>query len=693
MKCSLLTLSTFIDDALEPDRTAEVDAHLVGCPRCSAGVATLREERDRVGSLARVRVDWESAQSLLEQVGIGATTGPAPVRRETPAPRVAPPRPGRSAGGGAALPWTPQRPPVPAIPSPAITEETNVQTVSPDVQPDLPFDAPRPDSSVIASPEVEALGHPSAGAAAERWGTDLDDAPAAPLDDWEAAIPAYEEPDTPYVRPVAASQTFEPAPSPVSWADPAPVSAATSWDEPPAWQEPAPQTHEHAEAPAVDVEEMAGVITPEPLTPATPAGPPQRLERATGPRALFHRARDLVSVRVALMRPHTIDADADLDTMPPVAYEPLTPIRPSAPIRGFEEPDVAAALPVAPPITIEPAPVAPPRPVPVQPVETAAAPVELSGAPSPYTPASARADAIRALQRQADEQELPSGVPHDWNAFGGAAYQAHAEEQAPARQRVGRHVKQVRKQPVPLRARVAPVAAVAGRVATVVASGAGSAARALTGVARSAGTRAATLGAASTAARTRSTAVSPRVLAAAGAAVVVFLLALFVGRGGTTAQPTTGTGSHTAATGTSAAQGTPTTTQSAPATSAPSTTTTTAPLTGVQTFGGGAAGLSVDRVRYGVFNGSQRLVFDLTGTASGAPSTTIGFSDPTTLLITFASSTAPPSWTAPPSGVVMSITTVSTSKGSVTVRLTLARAATPVAFYLTGPERFVIDLH
>ncbi len=90
MKCSLLTLSTFIDDELAPQRRAEVDAHLIGCSRCSAGAATLREEKARVGQLARVSIDPGSAQLMLEQVGIAID--PA---TETPRRR----RPARAAGG------------------------------------------------------------------------------------------------------------------------------------------------------------------------------------------------------------------------------------------------------------------------------------------------------------------------------------------------------------------------------------------------------------------------------------------------------------------------------------------------------------------------------------------------------------------------------------------------------------------
>ncbi len=141
MKCSLLTLSTFIDDELAPQRRAEVDAHLVGCARCSAGAATLREERSRIGQLARVTIDPGSAQLMLEQVGIavGAMDERAPV----PPPPAAPAdehRPWQSGTSSPALPWTPRRPeavaPLPT--APATASDTAV-----DLQPDLPLDGVR----------------------------------------------------------------------------------------------------------------------------------------------------------------------------------------------------------------------------------------------------------------------------------------------------------------------------------------------------------------------------------------------------------------------------------------------------------------------------------------------------------------------------------------------------------------------
>jgi anti-sigma factor RsiW len=72
MKCSLLTLSTYMDSELEPRKRVEMEAHLVGCERCTRGLHHLREESERVGALARVHVLDTSVQSLMEQVGVPA---------------------------------------------------------------------------------------------------------------------------------------------------------------------------------------------------------------------------------------------------------------------------------------------------------------------------------------------------------------------------------------------------------------------------------------------------------------------------------------------------------------------------------------------------------------------------------------------------------------------------------------------
>jgi hypothetical protein len=255
VKCSLLTLSTFIDDELPAERRAEVDAHLVGCPRCSSGTATLRAEKARLGRLARVQIDHASARVMLEQVGIVIELPMSPPARTPPPP---PP--------GGELPWTPQRP----EPTTAAVEEVPVPDVSPDLQPDLPLDGTMTAqpwgepaaTSAAASAEMSAMvtGR-AAGAEAEQVWADEDEQwlEGAASDSWEADLPPPVDP---------ASDGGE------SWATPAAP--------PVAWQPPVP--------------------SPPPVLPPVPAAVPTRAPRASGVAALWSRARDAVAVRLALSR-------------------------------------------------------------------------------------------------------------------------------------------------------------------------------------------------------------------------------------------------------------------------------------------------------------------------------------------------------------------------------------------------------
>ncbi|HET9051204.1 MAG TPA: zf-HC2 domain-containing protein, partial [Candidatus Dormibacteraeota bacterium] len=111
MRCSLLTLSCYVDDELDSRRKGEMEAHLVGCARCRAGLAHIREEVDRVATLARVRVVDESAHALMVQLGLLEPDDPLPERSipiDTARNATMPPWfQGRAT---ASLPWTPERP-------------------------------------------------------------------------------------------------------------------------------------------------------------------------------------------------------------------------------------------------------------------------------------------------------------------------------------------------------------------------------------------------------------------------------------------------------------------------------------------------------------------------------------------------------------------------------------------------------
>lgn len=112
MRCSLLTLSSYLDNELDATHRAEVDAHIVGCERCHKGLDYLREEISRISGLARVHLSDPAARTFLEQLGlIGPDDDlpPRPPRAPSPAPPGGPPWfVGGPAGG--ALPWAPRRP-------------------------------------------------------------------------------------------------------------------------------------------------------------------------------------------------------------------------------------------------------------------------------------------------------------------------------------------------------------------------------------------------------------------------------------------------------------------------------------------------------------------------------------------------------------------------------------------------------
>jgi anti-sigma factor RsiW len=111
VKCSLLLLSSYVDGELEASRRGELEAHLVACQRCRVGLAHLRNEAERIGSLARVHVPEHSARVLLEATGVigaGDVLPPQPVAVAEARPQ--PELPPWLADAGASLPPTADRP-------------------------------------------------------------------------------------------------------------------------------------------------------------------------------------------------------------------------------------------------------------------------------------------------------------------------------------------------------------------------------------------------------------------------------------------------------------------------------------------------------------------------------------------------------------------------------------------------------
>jgi hypothetical protein len=112
VKCSLLVLSCYLDDELEARRRGELEAHLVACQRCRGGLAHLREEVERIGGLARVHVPDHSTHSLMEITGLLGADDSLPPRRGgtilADPPHDLPPW--MAGEAGAALPWSSPRP-------------------------------------------------------------------------------------------------------------------------------------------------------------------------------------------------------------------------------------------------------------------------------------------------------------------------------------------------------------------------------------------------------------------------------------------------------------------------------------------------------------------------------------------------------------------------------------------------------
>jgi hypothetical protein len=175
MRCSLLVLSSYLDNELSGERVAEVDAHIIGCNRCRTAVSYLREESERVGALARVHIPEEAAYHMFVELKLVAPDDLPP-----PDPRDLAP-----------------------VVTAAVTSPWVDDTAKPEQHADDLFD------------QVYASGDVGIDAAAEHAAVDhLDDSPGIEL----AGLPnqaAYAPPQPPVVHPsVAAGQPPMPPPLP-----------------------------------------------------------------------------------------------------------------------------------------------------------------------------------------------------------------------------------------------------------------------------------------------------------------------------------------------------------------------------------------------------------------------------------------------------------------------------------------------
>ena len=669
MRCSLLTLSTYLDGELAPDRAGEVEAHLVACQRCSSGLGYLQEEKGHISTLAVVHADAGAAEDLLGAVGLALL--PAPVMAppepapqflldlaESPAPSPVPPPPDESGKylelNGSPSPLAAQEAQAPAATSAAEAA---------DVMPAEAFDRRIRD-------DVDSAPH------------DVDE----PLNDEhveEVAPPVTPPPTAPpqwsqsYARETSLAPPRDSVP-------PAQPSAATAPD-------PERVVPQFLVDTAVDATEQA---TAPPQPAPKRASPSVALSGRAS--ALWGRARDAVSVRWALMRgPSADDIDEDDESIQIVSGTGAPERRGSRSNRTARDaitPSAAAAAEAAPPF----APIdddtpdisfAPPEHEPLQrPAFTAqerlaarAAMEKLAaeGALARDEPASPggqlpsrsaetgnepprRSFSFDIQEPVAPPGEFPRPLPHDDDAAQPGRHQR-------ALHRDGSRLK-MPSFTMPRPARKAP----------------------------------------SRAPSPPSDVASPlgdRRLWIFGAVVLVAgLIGLLAGKSVTPVAHSTAPGTvpnptaialpsaHASAAPTAAATPRPT----------PQPTPTPVPtpavanpnqLTGAQNLGAGGTGFTVQDIRYGAHPGDFRIVFDLSG--SGSPATTVGFGNSTTLYVIFTGATGPATVAQPAAGntaTAVKLLQPSPIAGKTIYEFTLSGPAKLSTMYLQSPVRLVIDL-
>ena len=140
----------------------------------------------------------------------------------------------------------------------------------------------------------------------------------------------------------------------------------------------------------------------------------------------------------------------------------------------------------------------------------------------------------------------------------------------------------------------------------------------------------------------------------------------------------------------------------APQSAAPKPQASTAPasapsLNGAKVIGDGGTGYQVSAFRYGQHPNDFRVVLDMgaAGTATGTPKATIGFLDPTTMLVVLENVVpAGSTGSLPNTSTVTGVTLVQPSPfpNSITYQFKLARPVQFSGYYMTGPLRLVLDL-
>ena len=665
MRCSLLTLSTYLDGELAPDRAGEVEAHLVACQRCSSGLGYLREEKGHIGALALVHADAGAAEDLLGAVGLALL----------PAPVAAPPHP-----------------------APQFLLDL---AESPAPSPELPPDESGKYLELNGSPSQAASSAPAAPAdpvTAEP--ADVMPAEAFDTDAYDGVDPSADDVDEPMNE-----EHIEEVPPPFAPAPPAPPQWSQSYaratplahpmDSAPPAQPPAPAVAEPEIVVPQSVVDSAVDATDEAMVPhATPKPLSPSVALSGRASAWLGRARDAVSVRWALMRgPSADEIDDDDDSiqivsgtgaperrgsratrtardsfMPSAAAAPDPAAPAFAPFDDDDAPDISFAPPEHEPLQ-RPAFTAQERLAARAAMEKLAADGVLArddaappGGPPPSQPSEPLGEPPRRSfnfdmqEPVAPPGEFPRPLPRDDEPMQPGRHQ----------RRLNGDVSRLKlpsfRMPRPARKPPSRPSGVASPL-------------------------------------------GDRRLWIFGAVVLVAgLIGLLTGKSVTPPTHTIAPGAvpnptaialpsaHASAAPTAAATPRPTPTPTATPVPTPVVANPNQ-LTGAQNLGDGGTGFTVQDIRYGAHPGDYRIVFDLSG--SGSPTTTVGFGNATTLYVIFTGATGPAAVAQPAAGntaTAVKLLQPSPIAGKTIYEFTLSGPAKLATMYLQSPVRLVIDL-
>lgn len=713
MRCSLLTLSTYLDGELAPDRAGEVEAHLVACQRCSSGLGYLREEKGHVSSLAMVHADAGAAEDLLGAVGLALL--PAPVMSppepapqflldlaESPRPSSVPPPPDES-GNYLELNGSPSH--VAATEKPAATAVEMSAPVDQSQEPDA-----QARSDTGAAEPVDVM---PAEAFDARTDDDLDAAPH----DVDALL--HDEQVTEVAPPITPAP---PAPPQWSQSYAREPSRAQPRDSAPSVQSPAPaMPNPDLLVPQFLADTAAGNLAPGNTAPGKTAAettapemvPPHPTPKPASPSAALtgrasswlDRARDAVSVRWALMRgPQSDDIDDDsIQIVSGTGAPERRSSRANRTARDASTPSVAAAADVAPAF----APIDDDTP------DSSFAPPEHEPLQRPAFTARERLAARAAMEKLEAEGVLARDEPVSQGAMQPKPLADTANE--PPRRSFSFDIQEPVAPPgeFPRPLPRDDDAAEPGRHQRLL-HGDGSRFKlpsfSIPRPSRPAGSRQAPARQApSSQAPWRpsgvATPLNDRRLWIFGAVVVVAgLIGLLVGKSVTPATHTIAPGTvpnptaialpsaHASAVPTPAATPRPTPQPTATPAPTPAVANPNA-LTGAQNLGAGGAGFTVQDIRYGAHPGDYRIVFDLSG--SGSPTTTVGFGNSTTLYVIFTGASGPATVAQPAAGntaTAVKLLQPSPISGKTIYEFTLSGPAKLSTMYLQSPVRLVIDL-